>query len=94
MENRKENWKIFLEYAKTHPQEIPKSSSERSKLYHKLMGECRCGGKHKLCPIVHLDRVHLPNDSFSIKDDPTFLKEEIKILKAEVRRLKKALPKN
>ena len=38
-ENRKENWKLFLEYAKAHPNEIPKSSSDRANLYHKLIVE-------------------------------------------------------
>lgn len=85
-ENRKENWKLFLEYAKAHPNEIPKSSSDRANLYHKLMGQCTCGGTHKLCPIVHIDRVTMPS---SIKDDPAVLRAEIKTLKQEIRRLKK-----
>lgn len=87
-ENRKHNWSVFLEYAKTHPEEVPKSSSERAALYNKLMGECRCGGTHKLCPIVHIDRVAVKS---SIKDDPKILKAEIKALKSEVKVLKKEL---
>ena len=86
-ENRKHNWSVFLEYAKTHPADIPKSASERAEIYHKLMGECRCGGTHKLCPILHLDRVHLKT-STNIKEDPVVLKAEVKALKSEVKKLR------
>lgn len=87
--NRKHNWKVFLEYAKTHPNEVPKSVTERSQMYHSLMGQCSCGGSHKLCPIVHIQRVQLPQQT-SIKDDPVILKAEIKALKKQVKSLQKS----
>lgn len=43
------SWHVFLEYAKSHPSEVPKTQKERAKLYQNVKQSCFCGQKDKLC---------------------------------------------
>jgi hypothetical protein len=42
-------WHVFLEYAKSHPQDVPKTQKERAKVYQNMKQSCFCGQKDKLC---------------------------------------------
>ena len=82
------NWKMFLEYAKTHPLEIPKSTSARSKMYKNIMTECTCGkSDHKLCNMFMIDNRIKDKDSNKDSLKITILEKKIQSMQSIINSL-------
>ena len=75
------NWHIFQQYAKDHPEEVPRDIKARSKFYKRLMDTCKCGEGNKLCQALFSLPQKQRKTSFSLKHDTLMLHAENEALK-------------
>jgi hypothetical protein len=84
------HWKMFLAYAKAHPDRIPRNAKQRSEVYKRIQDECKCGGKDPLCSVMGISAI---NKKLSIKNDTTILKAQIRAAEEEITRLRAMVSK-
>lgn len=72
-------WLLFLEYAKEHPQTVPKSQKLRSEMYHKFIDHCKCNSKPEVCRRMGITSLKsTKTKSYDPDNDPVMLRAKIK----------------
>ena len=69
-------WNLFLEYAKAHPDVIPRNAKRRSEIYHQFLESCRCNDSHIVCKTMRISSVMPKNQN--ITNDVVFLQAKAK----------------
>lgn len=69
-------WKLFLEYAKAHPQQIPKDQKRRSVLYHQFVDSCKCNDTPTICKAIGVSSNN--KNRMKLTNDPVFLEAKVK----------------
>lgn len=67
-------WNLFLEYAKAHPNVIPKNAKRRSEIYHQFLDSCKCNDSHVVCKTMGVSAI---NKSSKVTNDKVFLQAKV-----------------
>lgn len=70
-------WLAFLQYAREHPDKIPKSTKRRAEIYRAFLDSCRCGVVNDpVCDAMKIQRLK-KDVKYSASKDPMLLKAKI-----------------
>lgn len=69
-------WLLFLEYAKDHPDQVPRDNKKRAELYRHFLEACRCNAKSLVCARLGIKQLK-NSKSYNPENDPLVLKARI-----------------
>lgn len=83
-------WQVFLQYAKAHPDKVPRTTKARAEFYKELQDKCKCGfaNDNILCGIIGVPKI---SGEISSKRDTNALRAQIKALEEQIQLKDKAI---